>query len=270
MLTLAVTGLARQPRRSAACLTRPAQRVQARTAEATRAEPARDRRPGAEAPGSGKRRRLPKTNLRMQATTSSGASRRGDYGALDALPSLPTGSCEHRPTPETGVGESQRVWPSFRGATRPARAPSPKRWDASLSRHAEAFLEPRLLRERAPDLGVDGYRRGPGDPVSRPKPHRGGELSPRSPPVRADAVGSSGRTRRPLADDPKASLNNGSARRAPARAVAGSSWSWEQDRRIQPKLDASFVVPMDSVHLRLRSGHDLAAGARQEPVGWTT
>lgn len=48
--------------------------------------------PGAEAPRSGQSHRRAETNLRSLAVTSSGASRRNGYGALDDLPSLPTGS----------------------------------------------------------------------------------------------------------------------------------------------------------------------------------
>jgi hypothetical protein len=63
--------------------------------------------PGAEAPRSGQSCRRPETNLCSWAMTSSGASRRSSYGALDDLPPLPTGSRGHRRTPGTGVRESQ-------------------------------------------------------------------------------------------------------------------------------------------------------------------
>jgi len=71
--------------------------------------PARDRRRGAEAPGAGQHHLHSKTNLRPLAVASSGARRRGDSGALDAFPSLPTDTRVHQPSPETGEAESWEV-----------------------------------------------------------------------------------------------------------------------------------------------------------------
>lgn len=71
--------------------------------------------PGAEAPRSGQPRHRPETNLRSWAVTSSGASRRSGYGALDDLPPLPTGPGGRTDTGNRGRRASG-VWSSFRGA----------------------------------------------------------------------------------------------------------------------------------------------------------
>jgi len=111
--------------------------------------------PGAEAPRSGRSHLRPGTNLRSLAVTSSGASRRGGYGALDDLPPLLTGSGDidrHRkPESESPRGQTVLPWSSLTCARPSAEASgrlSP--WERRSTPGAEAPAG------EEPDRGAEG------------------------------------------------------------------------------------------------------------------